>query len=152
MTSIRAGMSSTPRTRCWGGWRPRLRRSCAASYKPTFTPHMNGGDFVIVVNAAKVAVTRGREDKKIYYRHSQYPGGLKQETLRQALEKHPERVIERAVKGMLPHNHLGDDMLRRLKVYARPGASAPGAAAGALGAPDGGGDSGRAAAAPRQHG
>ena len=89
-------------------------------YKPTFTPHMNCGDFVIVVNAAKVAVTRGREDKKIYYRHSQYPGGLKQETLRQALEKHPERVIERAVKGMLPHNHLGADMLRRLKVYGGP--------------------------------
>jgi large subunit ribosomal protein L13 len=89
-------------------------------FKPTYTPHMNGGDFVIVVNAAKVAVTRGREDKKIYYRHSQYPGGLKQETLRQALQKHPERVIERAVKGMLPHNHLGADMLRRLKVYGGP--------------------------------
>lgn len=89
-------------------------------HKPTFTPHMNGGDFVVVINAAKVAVTRGREDKKIYYRHSQYPGGLKQETLRQALQKHPERVIERAVKGMLPHNHLGADMLRRLKVYGGP--------------------------------
>jgi len=88
--------------------------------KPSYTPHMNGGDFVIVVNAAKVAVTRGREDKKVYYRHSGYPGGLKEETLRQALEKHPERVIERAVKGMLPHNHLGADMLRRLKVYGGP--------------------------------
>ena len=95
-------------------------------FKPSYTPHMNGGDFVVVVNAAKVAVTRGREDKKIYYRHSQYPGGLKQETLRQALEKHPERVIERAVKGMLPHNHLGADMLRRLKVYG--GAEHPHAA------------------------
>ena len=89
-------------------------------FKPTFTPHMNGGDFVIVVNAAKVAVTRGREDKKIYYRHSQYPGGLKQETLRQALEKHPERVIERAVKGMLPHNRLGRAMFKKLKVYGGP--------------------------------
>lgn len=89
-------------------------------FKPTYTPHMNGGDFVIVINAAKVAVTRGREDKKVYYRHSQYPGGLREETLRQALEKHPERVIERAVKGMLPHNHLGADMLRRLKVYGGP--------------------------------
>jgi len=88
--------------------------------KPSYTPHMNGGDFVIVVNAAKVAVTRGCEDKKVYYRHSGYPGGLKEETLRQALEKHPERVIERAVKGMLPHNHLGADMLRRLKVYGGP--------------------------------
>jgi len=89
-------------------------------FKPTFTPHMNGGDFVIVINAAKVAVTRGREDKKVYYRHSGYPGGLREETLRQALEKHPERVIERAVKGMLPHNRLGADMLRRLKVYGGP--------------------------------
>jgi large subunit ribosomal protein L13 len=89
-------------------------------FKPTYTPHMNGGDFVIVVNASKVAVTRGREDKKVYYRHSGYPGGLKEETLRQALEKHPDRVIERAVKGMLPHNHLGADMLRRLKVYGGP--------------------------------
>ncbi len=89
-------------------------------FKPTYTPHMNGGDFVIVINAAKVAVTRGREDKKVYYRHSGYPGGLKEETLRQVLAKHPERVIERAVKGMLPHNHLGADMLRRLKVYGGP--------------------------------
>jgi large subunit ribosomal protein L13 len=89
-------------------------------FKPTYTPHMNGGDFVIVVNASKVAVTRGREDKKVYYRHSGYPGGLKEETLRQALDKHPERVIERAVKGMLPHNHLGADMMRRLKVYGGP--------------------------------
>jgi large subunit ribosomal protein L13 len=89
-------------------------------HKPTFTPHMNGGDFVIVVNAAKVATTRGREDKKTYFRHSQYPGGGKIETLRQALQKHPERVIERAVRGMLPRNRLGDDMLNRLKVYAGP--------------------------------
>jgi large subunit ribosomal protein L13 len=87
-------------------------------HKPTFTPHLNCGDFVVVVNAAKIAVTRNRLDDKIYYRHSQYPGGLKQETLRQALQKHPERVIERAVKGMLPHNRLGDDMMHRLKVYA----------------------------------
>jgi len=72
---------------------------------------------VVVINAAKVAVTRNRLDDKIYYRHSQYPGGLKQETLRQALQKHPDRVIERAVKGMLPHNRLGDDIMHRLKVY-----------------------------------
>ncbi len=89
-------------------------------HKPTYTPHLNGGDFVIVVNASKIAVTRNRLDDKIYYRHSQYPGGLKEETLRQALAKHPERVIERAVKGMLPHNRLGDDMLHRLKVYGGP--------------------------------
>jgi len=87
-------------------------------HKPTYAPHMLTGDFVIVVNAAKVAVTRDRLDEKVYYRHSQYPGGFKQETLRHAMEKHPTRVIERAVKGMLPHNRLGDDMLHRLKVYA----------------------------------
>jgi large subunit ribosomal protein L13 len=89
-------------------------------HKPAYTPHLNCGDFVIVVNAAKVAVTRDRLDEKIYYRHSQYPGGLKQETLRQAMQRHPERVIERAVKGMLPHNRLGADMLHRMKVYAGP--------------------------------
>src|SRR5579883_230897 len=89
-------------------------------YKPTYTPHLNCGDYVIVVNAAQIDVTRDRRDKKIYFRHTQYPGGAKIETLRQALEKHPERVIERAVKGMLPHNRLGADILGRLKVYAGP--------------------------------
>jgi large subunit ribosomal protein L13 len=89
-------------------------------HKPTYSPNLNGGDFVIVVNAAKVAVTGNRLDQKVYYRHSQYPGGLKQETLRDALKKHPERVIERAVKGMIPHNRLGAQMLQRLKVYAGP--------------------------------
>ena len=89
-------------------------------HKPMYTPHLNCGDYVIVVNAAKVDVTRNRRDQKMYYTHSQYPGGLKQETLRQALERHPERVIERAVKGMIPHNRLGDDILGRLKVYPGP--------------------------------
>lgn len=89
-------------------------------HKPTFTPHLNCGDYVIVINAKKIAVTGDRLDQKIYYRHSGYPGGLRQETLRQALLKHPERVIERAVKGMLPHNRLGADILHRLKVYAGP--------------------------------
>ena len=89
-------------------------------HKPMFTPHMNCGDFVVVVNAEKIAVTGNRLDSKIYYRHSQYPGGLKQETLRQVLQKHPERAIGRAVKGMLPRNRLGADILRRLKVYAGP--------------------------------
>jgi large subunit ribosomal protein L13 len=89
-------------------------------HKPTFTPHMNGGDFVIVVNAEKVAVTGNRLDQKLYYRHSQYPGGMKIETLREALARHPERVIERAVKGMLPRNRLGADIRLRMKVYAGP--------------------------------
>lgn len=89
-------------------------------HKPTFTPHLNCGDFVIVVNAAKIEVTGKRLDQKMYYRHSQYPGGLKSESLRQMLDRHPERVIQHAVKGMLPHNRLGDDMLDRLKVYGGP--------------------------------
>ena len=90
------------------------------NHKPTFTPHMNGGDFVIVINAAKVAVTGNRLDQKMYYRHSQYPGGFKEESLRHLLARKPEAVIERAVKGMLPHNRLGDDIMSHLKVYGGP--------------------------------
>jgi large subunit ribosomal protein L13 len=90
-------------------------------HKPTFTPHLNSGDFVIVINAEKVAVTRNRLDQKIYYRHSQYPGGLKQQTLRQVLEgKFPERAIEHAVRGMVMHNRLGAEIMKHLKVYAGP--------------------------------
>lgn len=90
-------------------------------HKPTFTPHLNSGDFVIVINADKVAVTRNRLDQKIYYRHSQYPGGLKQQTLRQVLEgRFPERAIEHAVRGMVMHNRLGARIMERLKVYAGP--------------------------------
>jgi large subunit ribosomal protein L13 len=89
-------------------------------HKPTFTPHMNGGDFVIVINASKIAVTGKRMDQKMYYRHSQYPGGFKEESLRHLLARKPEAVIERAVKGMLPHNRLGDDILAHLKVYGGP--------------------------------
>jgi len=88
-------------------------------HKPSFTPHLNSGDFVIVINAEKVAVTRNRLDQKIYYTHSQYPGGLKQKTLRQVLEgKFPERAIEHAVRGMVMHNRLGAQIVSRLKVYA----------------------------------
>src|SRR5215467_1985029 len=89
-------------------------------HKPTFTPHLNSGDFVIVINAGKIHVTGKRLDQKMYYRHSQYPGGLKTEPLRQVLAKHPERVIQHAVKGMLPHNRLGADIRAHLKVYAGP--------------------------------
>jgi len=87
-------------------------------YKPTFTPNQNCGDFVIVINAGKIAVTGNRLDLKIYYHHSQYPGGMKTQTLRQVLATHPDRAIQSAVKGMLPHNKLGDDMMDRLKIYA----------------------------------
>jgi large subunit ribosomal protein L13 len=97
-----------------------IARVLRGKHKPTFTPHLNCGDFVVVVNAEKIQVTGKRLDQKVYYRHTQYPGGLREETLRRTLERHPERVIQQAVKGMLPHNRLGDDMLHRLKVYAGP--------------------------------
>ena len=87
-------------------------------HKPNYSPHMLTGDFVIVVNAAKVRVTGRKADQKIYYSHSQYPGGLKAVPYRRMMARHPHRVIEHAVKGMLPHNRLGRQMFRRLKVYA----------------------------------
>ncbi len=86
--------------------------------KPTFAPHFDGGDFVIVVNAEKVHVSGDKENQKIYYRHSGYPGGLRAETLSSVREKRPERLIESAVRGMLPKNRLGRQMFRKLKVYA----------------------------------
>ncbi len=88
--------------------------------KAIFTPHMDTGDYVIVVNAAKVKVTGRKLDQKIYYRHSEYVGGMKETTLREMLAKHPERVIEYAVKGMLPKGPLGRDMYKKLFVYAGP--------------------------------
>ncbi len=87
-------------------------------HKTTFAPHIDTGDYVIVLNAGKIAVTGDRMDTKLYRRHSQYPGGFREVTLRQMLQKHPDRVIEIAVKGMLPHNRLGRQMFRKLKVYA----------------------------------
>ena len=85
--------------------------------KPTFTPHMDTGDYVIVVNAEKVKVTGKKLDQKIYYRHSEYVGGMKETTLKEMLAKHPERVLEFAVKGMLPKNSLGRKQITRLHVY-----------------------------------
>lgn len=89
-------------------------------HKPIYTPHIDCGDYVIVVNAEKVRVTGLKLDQKAYYRHSGYPGGLKTVTLRDQLQKFPERVIESAVKGMLPKNRLGRRMHKKLKVYAGP--------------------------------
>ncbi len=89
-------------------------------YRPTFTPHMDNGDFVIIVNAAKVKVTGDKLRQKTYYRHSGYPGGLKETPLARMLEKHPDRVLKLAVKGMLPHNRLSRKLLRHLKVYGGP--------------------------------
>ena len=88
--------------------------------KPTFTPHLDTGDFVIVTNAAKIAVTGRKMTDKMYYTHSGYPGGLHQANLQSMLLKHPEKVITLAVEGMLPHNRLGRVLLGKLKVYAGP--------------------------------
>ncbi|MCL2883581.1 MAG: 50S ribosomal protein L13 [Coriobacteriia bacterium] len=88
--------------------------------KPQYTPHVDTGDFVVIVNADKIKVTGAKAADKVYYRHSGYPGGLKSETFATALAKHPERVIEHAVRGMLPKNTLGRAMGKKLKVYACP--------------------------------
>ena len=88
--------------------------------KPTFTPHIDTGDYVIVVNAEKVTVTGKKLDQKIYYNHSDYVGGMKETTLREMMAKKPERVIELAVKGMLPKGPLGREMYKKLFVYAGP--------------------------------
>ena len=88
--------------------------------KPQYTPHVDTGDFVVVVNAEKIAVTGSKLDSKLYYRHSGYPGGLRQRTLRQQLERRPTEVLRVAVKGMLPKNKLAAAQIRKLKIYAGP--------------------------------
>ena len=88
--------------------------------KPTFTPHFDTGDYVIIVNAEKVSVTGKKLDQKIYYRHSEYVGGMKETTLREMMAKKPERVVELAVKGMLPKGPLGRQMYKKLFVYTGP--------------------------------
>ncbi len=89
-------------------------------HKPTYTPHMDMGDFVVVVNAEKVRVSGKKEMQKTYFSHSGYPGGTKELDLYTLRRKHPERVIQNAVKGMLPHNSLGRHMMRNLKIYSGP--------------------------------
>jgi large subunit ribosomal protein L13 len=89
-------------------------------HKPMYTPHVDCGDYVIVVNAEKIHVTGQKMTQKKYYRHSGYPGGLKEVTLRDQLQKFPDRVIEKAVQGMLPKNRLGRRMFKKLKIYAGP--------------------------------
>ncbi|MEZ3444191.1 MAG: 50S ribosomal protein L13 [Lachnospiraceae bacterium] len=88
--------------------------------KPIFTPHIDTGDYVIIINAEKVAVTGKKLDQKVYYHHSDYVGGMKSATLREKMNKKPEEVIEHAVKGMLPKGPLGREMYRKLFVYAGP--------------------------------
>lgn len=92
-------------------------------HKPTFAPHVDGGDFVVVVNAERVGLTASKRQNKVYYRHSGYPGGIKAESFQSLIKRRPEEVIERAVRGMLPKNRLGRKMFRKLKVY--PGPSHP---------------------------
>ncbi|MFH1032342.1 MAG: 50S ribosomal protein L13 [Chloroflexota bacterium] len=87
-------------------------------HKPIFCHYLDTGDYVVVINAEKIAVTGGKEKKKFYYRHSGYPAGFKSESLEKMLETHPTRAIEHAVKGMLPRNRLGASMLKRLRVFA----------------------------------
>ena len=88
--------------------------------KPEYTPHVDTGDFVVVVNAEKVAVTGKKLDEKLYYRHSGYPGGLRTRTLREQLDRQPAEVLRKAVKGMLPRNRLARQQLTKLKIYAGP--------------------------------
>ena len=89
-------------------------------HKPTFAPHMDMGDYVIIVNADKVAVTGNKETQKVYYRHSGYPGGLRSQTLEKMRIDHPDRLVTNAVRGMIPKNRLGRQTLTKLKVYAGP--------------------------------
>ena len=86
--------------------------------KPTFTPHVDSGDFVVVINADKVKVTGNKAEQKKYYKHSLYPGGLKEKSYKEVLDSTPERIIENAVKGMLPKNKLGKSIIKKLKVYS----------------------------------
>jgi large subunit ribosomal protein L13 len=86
-------------------------------YKPTYTPHIDAGDYVVVINAAKLVVTGAKENDKMYYRHSGYPGGLTEAKLSELRTKHPERIISEAVKGMIPRNKLAAERLKRLRIF-----------------------------------
>ena len=97
-----------------------VARVLRGKHKPMYTPHLDCGDPVIIVNADKVVATAGKADRKILYRHSGYPGGLRSETLAEAMRRSPAEVVRRSVRGMLPHTRLGRQMLRKLKVYAGP--------------------------------
>jgi len=96
----------------------RIARVLEGKHKPTYTPHLDSGDHVIVLNASRITVTRDKLESKRYVRHSGYPGGFRSETLGELLARRPEEVIRRSVKGMLPRNRLGVQQLRKLKVYA----------------------------------
>ena len=95
-----------------------IAKYLTGKYKPTFTPHIDGGDYVVVINAEKTVVTGNKETDKIYYHHTGFPGGIKDATLAEIREKFPERLIETAVKGMLPKNKLSAERMNRLRVFA----------------------------------
>jgi large subunit ribosomal protein L13 len=97
-----------------------IANTLRGKHKPEYTPHCDVGDFVVVVNAERISVTGNKREEKRYYRHSGYPGGLRSRTLAEMLDRRPEEVIRKAVKGMLPRNRLGRAQLRKLKVYAGP--------------------------------
>ncbi|MCD4739214.1 MAG: 50S ribosomal protein L13 [Anaerolineae bacterium] len=97
-----------------------IARILRGKHKPQYTPHIDSGDYVVVINASKIEVTGRKLDQKKYYRFSGYPSGLKEKTLRQMMEKSSDQVIKKAVKGMLPRNILGRQILKKLKVYAGP--------------------------------
>ena len=98
----------------------KVAQTLKGKHKPTYTPHMDMGDFVVVVNAEKIRVSGNKEMQKTYFSHSGYPGGTKEVDLYTMRRRHPERVIQNAVKGMHPHNRLGRQMMRNLKIYSGP--------------------------------
>ncbi len=98
----------------------RIATVLRGKHKPEYTPHVDTGDFVIVVNSEKVTLTGNKWDQKIHYKHSQYPGGLKTKTYGELREKNPQEIIRHAVDGMVPNNKLGKKMMKKLKIYAGP--------------------------------
>src|SRR3978361_1856100 len=114
------GLAVDPEGQTLGRLSTQIADALRGKRKPTYTPHIDTGDFVVVVNAEKISVTGAKRQEKMYYRHSGYPGGLKSRTLNDMLERRPEEVIRLAVKGMLPKNRLARRQLTKLKVYAGP--------------------------------
>ena len=98
----------------------RIAHILRGKHKPTYSPHMDLGDHIVVINAEKIRVTGRKAEKKVYYRHTGYPGGLRTTTYEDMLNKHPERILRIAVKGMMPNNILGRQMFKKLRVYVGP--------------------------------
>ncbi len=97
-----------------------IARRLRGKHKPVYTPHVDTGDYIVVVNVDKIAVTGNKEADKMYYRHTRYPGGIKEASLAEMRASHPERILESAVRGMLPKNALGRAMIKKLKIYSGP--------------------------------